>query len=877
MSLAALAGNYPDRMNRNSVQRVGTVLAIAVAFVGASISDTPARATAGGAISVKAFTLSGFKQSAPPLAHAFKVASTTRSTPKALAAAQKSLAGWLDSHQARTDTHTVATAWWVDGRLELLLGKLDAARGRLAALRARGSSLADSLAADIAAHPSATNADWQALVATSGHAPSFESSCRQGAKKLVANGKTKEACEALTETLLQPMPTWRRRRLMRFQATVFSDAGDMEASARMRSAEWWRFGTSKSAPSVDARWARRVFHVRGSKSIAKLIKELESAKVTASAEAGDVAASSQTDVDGGRKDRFSAEFRDVLLGVLKTHSKHTRAAGSAEILKHVERLASDVALQPYLLWASAVALRSVDRDLEAASVYREIATVAPDHPMVDHTTREAAWLFLRRGLPTDAQALYDTLADSGRWGAPNRDALWHSGIHRFMVGDFDGAVSRFEPLVARYGGQLEGYGLTWAERGGYWRARALEAGGQLPQALAAYESLARAFPMSWYGTLARGRVRDMAVAGHIPAFTPVGELLAAARSRRPSRLARHPRKLLIAQRPALDRAVAMYRFGRFKQAKSALDNLAKARQLYDTGRALLAEVLRQTGDVEGATRSLLNRGLWAKAPEDIDANWLREMFPMPYRKHIQRVSKTNRYEMAFLTGIIHVESRFSPTVKSGAGAIGLTQLMTRTARSVSRNLLGRSLKKKQLYNPKINLEIGSRFLRELYEHFGRNPALAAAAYNAGHGAVRGWLKRRGHLPTDLWVELIPYDQTRNYVRRVVTMGEMYRRLHQLPGGRLRVPEHLPVSLGPFFEEKESVTQNRVRPWGKGTISTGLKRARTKRSKLKPGKRGKRGRKAIRKGRRGGKKSLKRRNRRNRKAGRKSTRGKRRSR
>ena len=154
-------------------------------------------------------------------------------------------------------------------------------------------------------------------------------------------------------------------------------------------------------------------------------------------------------------------------------------------------------------------------------------------------------------------------------------------------------------------------------------------------------------------------------------------------------------------------------------------------------------------------------------------------------------------------GLVRIESRFNPRARSGAGATGLTQLMPKTARAVGRRLLkmkrvGRWL----LRRPEPNLKIGLRYLKELLEHFKGHSPLALAGYNAGIGAVRSWWRKYPKSPTDVFVELIPYSQARNYVRRVFSIAHMYAQAFH-PGKPSSLPMHetIPSTLGPYFEEK----------------------------------------------------------------------------
>ena len=122
---------------------------------------------------------------------------------------------------------------------------------------------------------------------------------------------------------------------------------------------------------------------------------------------------------------------------------------------------------------------------------------------------------------------------------------------------------------------------------------------------------------------------------------------------------------------------------------------------------------------------------------------------------------------------------------SSAGALGLTQLMPSTARSIAVRLKLRGYSTPRLADPETNIRIGAAYLGELYRRF-HHPALALASYNAGPGTVSGWMKARGALPLDSFVEEIPLDETRAYVKRCLRSFAAYQFLYGR--GVSRVPQ-----------------------------------------------------------------------------------------
>jgi soluble lytic murein transglycosylase len=118
---------------------------------------------------------------------------------------------------------------------------------------------------------------------------------------------------------------------------------------------------------------------------------------------------------------------------------------------------------------------------------------------------------------------------------------------------------------------------------------------------------------------------------------------------------------------------------------------------------------------------------------------------------------------ALLAAVAKQESRFSPTVRSAVGAVGLLQLMPETAAE----LAGAPQSETALEDPGRNADLGARYLRQLLLRWQGNPLLTVASYNAGPGAVAGWISPQLHQDPELWVEAIPYPETRLYVKKVL--------------------------------------------------------------------------------------------------------------
>ena len=149
-------------------------------------------------------------------------------------------------------------------------------------------------------------------------------------------------------------------------------------------------------------------------------------------------------------------------------------------------------------------------------------------------------------------------------------------------------------------------------------------------------------------------------------------------------------------------------------------------------------------------------------------------FPLAYREPITRQANLRQLNSTWVYAITRQESGFMVDARSHAGAMGLMQLMPATARETARRYsIPLANTGPAVLEPERNIALGTAYLSQLYGQFQGNRVLASAAYNAGPGRVRQWTRDIPALPSDIWIETIPFDETRTYVQSVLTYGVIY--------------------------------------------------------------------------------------------------------
>jgi soluble lytic murein transglycosylase len=393
---------------------------------------------------------------------------------------------------------------------------------------------------------------------------------------------------------------------------------------------------------------------------------------------------------------------------------------------------------PGLLYERLRWRRIKGRDLEARDML--------EHPP-KHLGRPDLWwqeraIQVRRALSNgEASVAYRLASGNGlSRGAAFADAEFLSGWIALRFLDDDAAARKhFETLYANVT-----FPVSLA-RGAYWAGRAAEAQGDKDAARTWYTKAA-AYPIAFYGQLARLRLDDSPVADDPPVSVDEAKALASDELVHAARIVAH----------SPDRSLMRWFALRLvDRAKTPAEHRLVAALARHEGRPDVAVV---------ATKASSRRGVIL-----IDAAYPER--PLP--------AGADRVERELALAVMRQESAFDSQAISPAGARGLMQLLGPTAKSVAKSLKLPFDAERLTRDPDYNVRLGTQYLGDLVDQFGGSYVLAIAAYNAGPARVRAWSRdggdpRKGVLDVLDWMEMIPVSETRNYVQRVIENLEVYR-------------------------------------------------------------------------------------------------------
>lgn len=277
----------------------------------------------------------------------------------------------------------------------------------------------------------------------------------------------------------------------------------------------------------------------------------------------------------------------------------------------------------------------------------------------------------------------------------------------------------------------------------YWQARALAASGQSEQANAIFQPLAK--NRSFYGVLAANKLQQDIVVTNRPVVVSLQEI---------ELLQQQTDFRIVAELLAIDRRDEAKR--QWWYAAAHLDS---------HGLSVAAKLAQQWQWPAMAIFTVAKANDW----DDMDLR-----FPLQYLTQIQDNAAAQQLDPALIFGLIRQESAFDEQAASPAGAKGLMQLMPKTGEQIAASLKDNWDHESSLFKPDINVKYGSYYYKKLLKQFDGHFLLATAAYNAGANRVKRWLPEGKALPGDIWIESIPYKETRGYVSSVLLYALIYQ-------------------------------------------------------------------------------------------------------
>lgn len=348
-------------------------------------------------------------------------------------------------------------------------------------------------------------------------------------------------------------------------------------------------------------------------------------------------------------------------------------------------------------------------------------------------------------------------------------AHWKAAWLRLRLGDAAQARRLFEEQIKLYPASAE------VPNALYWRGRLAEEEQDWNKARAYYQKLSARFRFFYYAELARERLREIKINGSAPLVPLLNKIPPAQLPVRFHRSAAPPDNLRV-QKSFLLQNGALFDLA-INELEAAY---SKDGSLWAAGE--MVRIYQSTGRYWRAMQMLKKGvpGYFSLEIADLPRPFWEALFPRLYWSDIQKYSAENQLDPFLTAGLIRQESEFHAGAVSRARALGLMQILPATGRKLAREIKLRHFSSNMLFDPTVNVQMGTRYFRGLLDSQEGTPQYALAAYNAGPDRVAEWRANGQYRDVNEFVESIPFTETREYVQAVMRNAAVYRRLYGTP-------------------------------------------------------------------------------------------------
>ncbi len=397
---------------------------------------------------------------------------------------------------------------------------------------------------------------------------------------------------------------------------------------------------------------------------------------------------------------------------------------------------------------------------EAFNCFKRLFSISPQSDLESNVRYQLAKYYGQIGASSLSQMLYYDLIRRFPSTDAASNAVWDLGYNLYRSGNYKEAYSVLGKVSENCEDRMAAKCL-------YWQAKSAEKIGLKIEAAEINRKIADNYTFTYYGVRARNKTASVAtridltvnryyVLNDISGFDNI-----------------HYSKFR-----------ELFKCGMIREAEDearAVIQQDPSERGQKVGKICLALALNEEKKYSVSINGIDDEFLSASRADEmseIEKVALNVLYPKVYEQQVLKSSKKFGVDPYLMFALIREESRFNPDAVSRTHARGLTQIMPRTGRGIARTLKVRPYRAAHLFNPSVNIKMGTYYISKLLERFGGNKYLALASYNGGAGNVSKWLKETGIDDIDEFVENIPLKETRSYVKKVLESYWQYKRIYE---------------------------------------------------------------------------------------------------
>ena len=463
-----------------------------------------------------------------------------------------------------------------------------------------------------------------------------------------------------------------------------------------------------------------------------------------------------------------ANRTELQLALAMSQEKSGRSQDARRLLNSMGAQQGDAeAERLYLLSETA---RSTSDEKAVLETVNQLRQFGPTSPWLEQALLSAGNMYLLKRDYDHAIDYFRELQQRFPKGTRASYALWKSSWLSFRQGRTEEARAGFENQLAIYPDSAEIPAAL------YWRGRLAEEEDNPAMARAFYQKVGERYHNYYYAELSRQRLKNLktdnsqdtvhyALLDHLaplpslkisPAETPDDNLRVA-------------RARLLSNGALAEMAVRELQAAASQEGGSwAPPEMARVYQdggRYDRG----IEIMKR-----------MTPNYFAVDIPDLPRPYWEALFPKAYWSDLRKYSQQNGLDPFLVASLIRQESEFNAGALSRANAVGLMQLLPKTGKTVAKQVKLKGYNASALFTPAVNLQLGTRYFKDMVDKYNGQFEYALAAYNAGTDRVADWLGEGHYRDTQEFVESIPFTETREYVQAILRNANVYRQIYQTP-------------------------------------------------------------------------------------------------
>ncbi len=422
------------------------------------------------------------------------------------------------------------------------------------------------------------------------------------------------------------------------------------------------------------------------------------------------------------------------------------------------------------------ALTNLDLTSDAISYYQKLLNLFSASSYCDDALYRMGRIYSFRGDFTNAAINFQRVYNDYPQGDKLADSLWELGWIQYKSADYNSAITTFSNYSSSY------KGTSLEEKGLFWQAKCRQKLGENDKAASLYQQIINLNSYSYY-TFASGEIlkelnKTAQIKGINTDLNPENPQIAAAI---PDIYAfiEEDSYFQDGQINHINKAIELYKLEFFNSASLEIEAASSEIEKEPARILEIATLFSKSNDYSSSIKIMHKN--FSKLSSELDKLHMDYLYylyyPYGYREFVQEYSGRYNLDPLFTLSVIRQESLFEPDAGSYAGAQGLMQIMPATGKGIAGQIGISNYNDGLLSDPETNIRMGTFYLRQQLDNFSQNEIYCLGAYNGGPGKMSEWISKRENMDNDEFIENITYEQTRDYIKKVMGNYYLYQMLY----------------------------------------------------------------------------------------------------